>query len=96
MLTCCKKKRKEKKKKKKLWCEQEPSYHISITMLHVPITPNLPSSCSYEIVGDYVEKQMLVHHFSHCYNRKMPMDGVGIRWCDQRLVHDVRTIISEP
>ena len=36
----------------------------------VPITPNFPFGSSCEIVGDYVKKQMMAHHFSHYYSRR--------------------------
>ena len=39
-------------------------------LIHAPITPKLPPGFSREIVGDYVEKQMLAHHFSHYYSQR--------------------------
>ena len=36
----------------------------------VPITPHFPFGSNCEIVGDYVEKQMLAHHFSHYHNQR--------------------------
>ena len=39
-------------------------------MTHALITPKLTSSFSFEIAGDYVEKYMLAHHFSHYYSRR--------------------------
>ena len=37
---------------------------------HALITPKLMSGSNREIVEDYVEKQMLAHHFSHSYSRR--------------------------
>ena len=52
---------------------------------HAPITPNFPSGSGREIVGDYVEKWMLAHHFSHYHKRRFPKDGVRTGRCDQPL-----------
>jgi hypothetical protein len=51
------------------------------THTHAPITPNFPSGSSRKIVGDYVEKHMSAHHFSHYYSRRcrrMVLEAVGV------------------
>ena len=48
---------------------------------HALITPNFPSGSNHEIVGDYVKKWMLVHHFSYYYNmicRQMVSELAGV------------------
>ena len=49
------------------WGEPTASY---IWTGYASITANFPSGFNHEIVGDYVQKYMLVHHFSHYYSRK--------------------------
>ena len=50
---------------------------------HAPITPTVPSDSNRVIVGDYVEKYMLAHHFAHYYN-----------WRCQRMVPELASVIS--
>ena len=47
-------------------CKQASIHPMSNLM--PMITPKFPSSFSREIVGDYVKKYMLAHHFSHYYS----------------------------
>ena len=52
--------------------------NFSKLFIHAPITPNFPSGSSHEIVGDYVEIQMLAHHFSHSYSRRCRWMVLGL------------------
>ena len=58
-----------------------PDVGPPVLQTHAPITPNFPSGSSREIVGDYVEKYMLAHHFSHYYIprcRRMVLELTGV------------------
>jgi hypothetical protein len=56
-----------------------------VSQTHAPITTKSPSSSNREIVGDYVEKWMLTHHFSQCYSHKYPTDTVITGQCEEPL-----------
>ena len=53
-----------------------------VVVTHVALTAsNFLSSSNRESGGDYVQKQMLAHHFSHYYNprcRRMVFELVGV------------------
>jgi hypothetical protein len=40
-------------------------------LTHILITPKFPLGSNCEIVGDYVAKYMMVHHFSHYYSERV-------------------------
>ena len=50
--------------------EQKLPFAVTPQETHALITPNFPCGSSHEIAGDYAQKWMLRHHFSHYYNRK--------------------------
>ena len=48
------------------WCHKWPVWSTP----QAPITPNFLFGSNRGIVGDYVEKWMLAHHFSHYFSRR--------------------------
>ena len=45
-------------------------FRCAILSLSCPDHTKFPFGSNCEIAGDYVEKQMLAHHFSHYYSRR--------------------------
>ena len=53
----------------------------STSRTHAPITPNFSFGSNCEIIGGYVEKWMLAHHFTHYYSwkcQRMVLELVGV------------------
>ena len=49
---------------------QTQNIHHHQVVTHALITPKFPSGSSHESDGDYIEKWMLAHHFSHYYSQR--------------------------
>lgn len=56
---------------------------LQLAPIHVPVTPSFPSNFNCEIVGGYVKKQLLVHHYSHYYN-----------WQCQQIMSDMASVTN--
>jgi hypothetical protein len=71
------------------------SWELYIVHSQAPITPNFPSGSTRDIVGDYVQKEMLARHLSHYYSREMSTDGVRTGRCDQIIHRDLNKTLLQ-